>query len=118
MPQSQTLKIESWSLDRIRPYEQNPRMIPDAAIAKVAASITAFGWRQLIVVDDDGVILAGHTRYQAAMRLGLERVPVHVASGLSLEAARAYACNPLQHWWPICVRSPEIPFEIAPRPPG
>jgi hypothetical protein len=52
--------------------------------------INAFGWRQPIVVDDDGVILAGHARFQAAMRLGLERVPVHVASGLGFEAARAY----------------------------
>ena len=33
-------------------------------------------------------------------------------------ALSSYACNPLQHWWPICVHSPEIPFEIAPYPPG
>jgi hypothetical protein len=90
MPDSQSLTVEWWGLDRVRPYEQNPRVIPDAAIEKVAASINAFGWRQPIVVDDDGIILAGHTRYQAAMRLGLECVPVHVASGLSPEAARAY----------------------------
>ncbi len=90
MPESQSLAVEWWPLDRVHPYEQNPRVIPDAAIEKVATSIRTFGWRQPIVVDDAGVILAGHTRFQAAKRLGLERVPVHVASGLSPEAARAY----------------------------
>ena len=90
MPESQSFTVEWWMLDRVRPYDQNPRVISDVAIDKVAASIKAFGWRQPIVVDDDGVILAGHTRFQAAKRLGLERVPVHVASGLSSEAARAY----------------------------
>lgn len=90
MPESQSLAIEWWPLDRIRPYEQNPRVISDAAIDKVAASIKTFGWRQPIVVDDAGVILVGHTRLQAAKRLNLEQVPVHVAAGLSVEAARAY----------------------------
>ena len=90
MPESQPFTVEWRALDRVRPYEQNPRVISDVAIDKVAASIKAFGWRQPIVVDDDGVILAGHTRFQAAKRLGLERVPVHIASGLSPEAARAY----------------------------
>jgi ParB-like chromosome segregation protein Spo0J len=90
MPESQSFTVKWWTLDRVRPYEQNPRVISDVAIDKVAASIKAFGWRQPIVVDDDGVILAGHTRFEAAKKLGLERVPVHVASGLSPEAARAY----------------------------
>jgi len=90
MPESQSFTIEWWPLDRVRPYEQNPRVIPDAAIDKVATSIKTFGWRQPIVVDDAGVILAGHTRFQSAKKLGLEHVPVHIASGLSPEAARAY----------------------------
>ena len=90
MPESQSFTVKWWTLDRVRPYEQNPRVISDVAIDKVAASIRVFGWRQPIVVDDAGVILAGHTRFQAAKKLGLERVPVHVASGLSPEAARAY----------------------------
>ncbi len=90
MSESQSFSIEWWTLDRVRPYEQNPRVIPDEAIDKVATSIKTFGWRQPIVVDEHGVILAGHTRFQAAKRLGLERVPVHITSGLSPEAARAY----------------------------
>ena len=50
-----------------------------AAIATVAASLQEFGWRQPIVVDEAMVILAGHTRLEAARQLGLTEVPVHVS---------------------------------------
>jgi hypothetical protein len=81
--------IEHWTPDRIVAYERNPRQISRAAVDKVAASIREFGWRQPIVVDADGVIIAGHTRLLAAQKLGLERVPVHVAHGLTPEQIRA-----------------------------
>ncbi len=73
----------------IRPYENNPRD-NEAAVEAVAASIKAFGFRQPIVVDEQGVIIVGHTRYKAALKLGMTEVPVHVARGLSPEQARAY----------------------------
>lgn len=73
----------------IKPYENNPRD-NDAAVDAVAASIKAFGFRQPCVVDEDGVIIVGHTRYKAALKLGMAEVPVHVARGLSAEQARAY----------------------------
>ena len=53
------MKVESWPLADIRPYDQNPRRIPDAAIQAVADSITRYGFRQPIVVDSDGVIVVG-----------------------------------------------------------
>jgi hypothetical protein len=56
----------------------------------VAASLKEFGFRQPIVVDAEGVIVCGHTRYKAALKLGLEKVPVHVARDLSPEQIRAY----------------------------
>jgi DNA modification methylase len=56
----------------------------------VAASIRAFGFRQPIVVDEENIIIVGHTRYKAALKLGLEEVPVHVAVGLTPAQARAY----------------------------
>jgi DNA modification methylase len=56
----------------------------------VARSITEFGWRQPIVVDTDNVIVVGHTRYKAALKLGLTKVPVHVAKDLTPSQARAY----------------------------
>jgi DNA modification methylase len=81
--------IEIRVIDSIRPYEKNPRK-NDSAVDAVAASLQEFGFRQPIVVDGDGVIIAGHTRYKAAQKLGLAKVPVHVATDLSPEQIRAY----------------------------
>jgi site-specific DNA-methyltransferase (adenine-specific) len=68
----------------IRPYERNPRD-NSKAVEKVARSIREFGWQQPIVVDDQGVVIAGHTRLEAAKQLGLDSVPVHTAEGLSAD---------------------------------
>ena len=62
------MKIEEWPIDRPIPYARNAREIPQSAIDKVAASIHEFGWRQPIVVDEHGVIIAGHTRLLARSR--------------------------------------------------
>jgi hypothetical protein len=83
------MKIELRRLDSIRPYEQNPRL-NDQAVEAVMASLREFGFRQPIVVDVDGVIICGHTRYKAAQRLGLEKVPVHVAKDLTPAQIKAY----------------------------
>ncbi|MFO0826717.1 MAG: DNA modification methylase [Phycisphaerales bacterium] len=83
------MKIELRPLADIRPYEQNPR-INDGAVDAVAHSIREWGFRQPIVVDGDGVIVCGHTRWKAAQRLGLAKVPVHVAKDLAPEQVRAY----------------------------
>ncbi|XZE22661.1 DNA modification methylase [Pirellulaceae bacterium SH449] len=83
------LTIELRSIGDIRPYPNNPRT-NDNAVDAVAASIREYGWRQPIVVDSDGVIICGHTRYKAAQKLGLDQVPVHVATDLSPEKIRAY----------------------------
>ena len=56
----------------------------------MANSIREFGWKQPIVVDADGVIIVGHTRYKAAQMLGLETVPVLVADDLSNDKVMAY----------------------------
>ena len=83
------MKIEQWKLSEIKPYPGNPRQ-NDAAVDAVAASIREFGFRQPIVVDADGVIICGHTRYKAAIKLGLETVPVHVATDLTPAQIKAY----------------------------
>jgi DNA modification methylase len=85
-----SLRVESWPIDNLTPYQNNPRVVSQSAIDKGAQSITAFGWRQPIVVDTAGVVIVGHTRLLAAKRLGLSEVPVHVAEGLSPERAKAY----------------------------
>jgi DNA modification methylase len=84
------MHVEIWPIDRPVPYARNARKIPQSAIDKVAASIKEFGWRQPIVVDADGVIVAGHTRLLGARKLGLTEVPVHVAHGLTPAQIKAY----------------------------
>lgn len=84
------MKIDPWPVDKPKPYPRNARKISDLAVEKVANSIQEFGWQQPIVVDLEGVIIAGHTRLLAAKKLGLKEVPVSVASGLSDEQVRAY----------------------------
>ncbi len=83
------MKIELRPLADIRPYESNPR-INAGAVDAVAHSIQQFGFRQPIVVDEAGVIVCGHTRFKAAQKLSLEKVPVHVAKDLTPEQVRAY----------------------------
>src|SRR5271166_6317004 len=83
------MDVELRSVDTIRPYPDNPRH-NDAAVDAVATSITTFGFRQPIVVDEDGTIIVGHTRYKAALKLGLKMVPVHIAVGLTPAQAKAY----------------------------
>ena len=82
------MHIEDWSLTKVKPYPNNPRVLRNAA-EKVAESIKSFGWRQPIVVDAEGFIIAGHARHAAAKLLKLKTVPVHVASDLSETQVRA-----------------------------
>lgn len=88
--ESPTLPVQDWAVDQVHPYPGNPRQISEQAVRKVAASLQTYGWRQPIVVDEDGVIIVGHTRHKAALYLGMPFVPVHVARGLSPEKVKAY----------------------------
>jgi ParB/RepB/Spo0J family partition protein len=83
------VKIVYKSVTQITPYENNPR-VNDKAVEAVAASIKEFGFKQPIVVDSQGVIVAGHTRYKAALSLGMDKVPVLVADDLTDEQVKAY----------------------------
>jgi DNA modification methylase len=84
-----TFDVELRPIDAIKPYEKNPRL-NDGAVDAVAASLREFGFRQPIVVDAEGVIIVGHTRWKAAKKLGLAKVPVHVATDLPPDKVRAY----------------------------
>jgi ParB-like chromosome segregation protein Spo0J len=83
------MKVELIDIGRVIPYARNPRR-NEKAISKVAASIKEYGFRQPIVVDEEMVIIAGHTRLQAAQSLGLKKVPVHIAEGLTTPQIKAY----------------------------
>ena len=73
----------------LKPYENNPRLNEDA-VNLVAASIDEFGFKQPIVVDKDLIIIAGHTRWKAAQKLGLETVPCIQADDLTPAQVKAY----------------------------
>jgi len=83
------MKIELVKPDKLIPYDKNPRK-NDSAIRVIKNSIKEFGFRQPIVVDENMVILVGHTRCRAAMELGIDAVPVHKAIGLSDIQKKAY----------------------------
>jgi len=83
------MKIQELNIEQIIPYAKNPRQ-NDEAIAKVASSLKEFGWRQPIVVDKEMVVIAGHTRLGAAMRLGYKKVPIHIATDLTDNQIKAY----------------------------
>ena len=82
-------QIKYVTLGEIKPYERNPRKNGEAVTA-VAESIRQYGFKQPLVIDENGVIIVGHTRYEAAKKLGLESVPCIVATDLSPEKAREY----------------------------
>lgn len=81
-------KIEIVSIDAIKPYSNNPRL-NEKAVPRVANSIERFGFRNPILVDKDGVIIEGHTRRLAALKLGMEQVPVVYATDLTQEEVDA-----------------------------
>ena len=83
------MKVKTIKIDEIIPYVRNPRQNKDA-IAKVSASLKEFGWQQPIVVDKDMVVIAGHTRLEAARTLGMDKVPVQIAEDLTDAQVKAY----------------------------
>lgn len=83
------MEIEYREIGSITPYDRNPRR-NDGAVNAVAASIEEFGFKVPIVVDSEGTIVAGHTRYKAAKRLSMRQVPVIVADDLTPEQVRAF----------------------------
>lgn len=83
------MNIVSKRIDEIKPYEKNPRK-NDSAVDYVAKSIKEFGFKVPIVIDKDGIIIAGHTRYKASKKLGLKEVPCIVADDLTEEQVKAF----------------------------
>ena len=83
------MQIIDLPIDEVTPYENNPRN-NEAAVKAVAASIREFGFKVPIVIDSNGVIIAGHTRHKAALQLGLETVPAIRADDLTDEQVQAF----------------------------
>jgi len=85
------LSVETWPLERLHANPKNPRTHNARQIAKIAASIRAFGFLSPILVDETGLILAGHGRYAAAQQLDLVGVSVIVVNHLNAEQKRLFA---------------------------
>lgn len=83
------MQIEELKLSDITPYEKNPRK-NDEAVKYVAESIKQFGFKVPIVIDKNNVIVCGHTRYKAAKKLKLKKVPCVMADDLTDEQIKAY----------------------------
>ena len=89
MENRERLKIEYVRVDDIIPYDKNPRR-NDRAVDAVAASMRSFGFKVPIVIDENNVIVCGHTRIKAAKRLGIEEAPCVRAVDLTPEQIRAF----------------------------
>ena len=76
-------------LSDIKPYSNNPRQ-NDEAVKYVAESIKEFGFKVPIIIDNNGTIVAGHTRYKAANKLKMEQIPCVVADDLTEEQIKAF----------------------------
>ena len=82
--------IEKWPLDRLLPYAANARTHSESQVAQLAGSIAEFGFNVPLLVDERGVLIAGHGRLLAARHLGLTEVPVIRLNHLTDAQARAY----------------------------
>ena len=83
------MKIEYLKLSDLKPYENNPRH-NDEAVDYVANSIREFGFKVPIIIDQNNVIVTGHTRLKASEKLGLTEVPCIRAKDLTEEQVKAF----------------------------
>jgi len=82
--------VEKWSISKLVPYVNNARTHSDEQIAQIAASMREWGWTNPVLVDEDGMIIAGHGRVLAARKLGIDQVPVIIAKGWTEAQKKAY----------------------------
>ncbi len=85
-----TLSVEQWPVERLLPYAANARTHDEAQVAQIAASIAEFGFNAPCLVDERGILIAGHGRLLGARKLGLTEVPVICLGHLTEAQARAY----------------------------
>jgi len=83
-------KVEQWPTNKLVPYARNTKQHPAEQVSKIAGSISLNGFVNPILIDKEGVIIAGHGRHAAAQSLGLDQVPVIICDHLSEAEVRAY----------------------------
>lgn len=83
------MKIREMSVNDVKEYEKNARK-NDKAVDLVAESIQKYGFKNPVIVDKNNVIVAGHTRLKAALKLGMETIPVIMADDLTEDQVKAF----------------------------
>lgn len=83
------LHIEQWPMEKLRPYERNPRK-NDHVVGKMVDALRQFGFRVPLLAKSDGELIDGHLRYKAALAMGLAAVPVIPADDLTDAQIRAF----------------------------
>lgn len=83
-------EITRHPLGTLKPYPGNPRTHSAKQIRQIADSIETFGWTNPILVDEAGMVMAGHGRLAAAKRLGLEEAPVLCINHMTIAQKKAY----------------------------
>lgn len=75
-------------LDWIKPYWRNPRRVPEEAVNAIVESVQRFGYQQPVVVDGEGIIIIGHTRYAALRKIGVIEAPVIIVTHLPADKVK------------------------------
>lgn len=83
------INITLWDIATVKPYDLNAKIHDEKQIEKIATSIKEFGWDQPIVVDKNGIIIKGHGRRLAALKLGMTQVPILMRDDLTDDQVRA-----------------------------
>ena len=84
------MQVSHWPIEKVTPYDKNPRRHSASQVAKIVKSIQEFGWTIPLLVTSKGELIAGHGRLLAAGKLGMETVPVLIASDLTAAQISAY----------------------------
>ena len=86
----ENMQITYKDIESLIPYENNARTHSKEQVTQIAASIAEFGWTNPILIDEEGGVIAGHGRIEAARDMGIESVPCVTLSGLDIIQKRAY----------------------------
>jgi ParB-like chromosome segregation protein Spo0J len=89
MTESTPLAIEMWPIKKVLPYANNAKQHPDKQLDQLSESIKKFGFVNPVLVDANGVLIAGHGRVASAQKLGLKKIPVIQLGHLSEVDAKA-----------------------------
>jgi nuclease len=85
------MELEKISIDKIRMYENNTKEHPEWQVEEIVKSISEFGYKDPIALDENNVIIEGHGRYLALKQLDYEEVEILRISDLTEKQKKAYA---------------------------